>query len=93
MVPGPPDPHSPALGPSPPLRTEPRRPARDGRREALQGEREGRAAREPRVDREVRVCLVSAAMITTTTISSFPHNTLFPYTGRCGIEEACLECV
>ena len=55
VVPCAPDPHRPSLHPSPSLSTEPGRPARDRCCEALQGEREGCTAREPRVDGEVRV--------------------------------------
>lgn len=57
-----PDPHRPALRPGAPQRAQPRRPARDGRREALQGERGRRAARQPRVDREVRQRLATACI-------------------------------
>lgn len=57
-----PDPHRPALRPGAPQRAEPGRPPRDGRREALQGERGRRAARQPRVDREVRQRLATACI-------------------------------
>lgn len=52
-----PDTNRPALHPSPPQLPEPRRPPRDRRREALQGEREGCTARKPGMDGEVRVSL------------------------------------
>ena len=74
MVSSPANPHRPPVHPSTPQRTQPRRPARDRRREALQGEREGRAAGQPRVDREVRRRLVwlSSEGLSISTFNSGP---------------------
>ena len=76
MVPSTPDPHRAAFDPGAPQRAEPGRPARDRRREALQGEREGRAARQSRVDGEVRHRLTHSPFVLFTEGMWFVHHIL-----------------